>query len=439
MKLDFYLSGVKQAEFVDDETQLNLLVNGKSQPLTGPQTQRYTQQMQVPPASLHRYLQTPFDFSKSVITTAAGEVFQQTQSGTLWIQREHKPAVNLVVKNQQLVGFQITVRDTTAVIIQPGDESLTVLADWQAAHLLVTRPLAVATQFTALVPMHDQVKLATEVLLPADGQPTHSTILSRTPYGRQLFYADYQRFVQRGYAVVVQDVRGRNDSEGEWLPMAAERDDGRDTVDWIAAQPWSNQNVGMIGGSYGGYVQWAAASSGTPHLKALVSMVTAGGPFNDTIYKNGAPISGSLAWFFSTAEKHFHPENMQRNDWPQLLGIRPLENIPVVGLGHAIPGFTTFMTHPAYDDFMANMDWKTRAAAITVPALIQSGWFDDNGVGTTETIRVTDHYPAGKRKLILGPWVHSGNAQYDLGPIHLGEHALRADIDRNTFAGLTTF
>ena len=70
-------------------------------------------------------------------------------------------------------------------------------------------------------------------------------------------------FCPKGLCVVIQDVRGREDSEGEWLPMYYEVEDGDDTLSWIARQPWSDGNVGMTGGSYLGYVQWAAAASET--------------------------------------------------------------------------------------------------------------------------------------------------------------------------------
>ncbi|MGP3640963.1 CocE/NonD family hydrolase [Lentilactobacillus hilgardii] len=431
MQFDFYQSGIKQATFyVQDKT---IEVEGFQQPrsvLTKELDKRYQSKLHTSPQHFfEKYLFTPLDFSGNKLRTQNGEHFQKRQDGHLWIQRRQKPAVNLVVSDGKLVGCQIAVRNIIAVLIRPGYENLTVLKMWQDNHLLMQKPFPIASQTTQMVKMSDGTQLATEVFIPDDGQKTHPVILERTPYGREMYYDDEQRFVQRGYVLVIQDVRGRNDSQGEWLPMYYERDDGRDTINWLANQPWSNGNVGMIGGSYGGYVQWAAASSATPQLKALVSMVTAGGPFNDTIYKNGAPISGSLAWFFSTAEKKFNMANMQRNDWNDLMKVRPLSQIPVKGLGHEIPGFSKFMAHKSADAFMENMDWKTRSAQIHVPALIQSGWFDDNGVGTTEAIRATNHYPAGTRKLILGPWVHSGNAQYDLGPYHLGEHALRFDID----------
>lgn len=437
MNFDYYQTGIKEATFSVEDDQIRVRKNdGISdwQTVSGEVEADYTERLHFDLVkAIHELIDNPEVVAgiRTGVTfhTSTGAIYQPTTDEHLWIQREKKPAINLVVAAGKVVGLQVAVRNMGTVIIRPGFEKDTVLAEWQEQGMLVTDPFEIQPHYTKMVSMRDGVKLATEIFMPADGQAKHSVILGRTTYGRQLFYKDYERFVQRGFVVVLQDVRGRNDSEGDWLPMYYEREDGQDTVEWIAKQDWSNQKVGMIGGSYGGYVQWAAASSGTPYLKALVSIVTAGGPFNDTIYKNGAPMAGSLAWFFSTSERKFHPEKMLRNDWDELMKIRPLSMIPQVGLGHEIPGFSEFMKHKHYDEFLAQMDWKVRANNIHVPALIQSGWFDDNGVGTTEAIRATNHYTRGSRKLILGPWVHSGNAQYDLGPVHLGENALRFDID----------
>ncbi len=361
-----------------------------SQLLDKPANQQLTADMKVNPQQLFNEWQPEFEtgnFKQTTrFTTSWGAQYEPTSNEHLWIQRQAKPAVNLIINQQTLVGFQISVRNLTTILVRPGFEHLTILKQWEDAGMLLSKAHRLKRRYTAMVEMRDGVKLATEIFLPDNVDTPLSTVLVRTPYGRELFFHDEFRFVERGYVLVVQDTRGRNDSEGDWLPMYYEREDGQDTIEWIANQEWSNERIGMIGGSYGGYVQWAAASSGTPYLKALVSMVTAGGPFTDTTYKTGAPLSGSLAWFFATSERKFHPEKLIRDDWEKLMQIRPLSQILVEGLGHEITGFSEFMKHYAYDDFFENMDWKTRGDQIYVPALIQSGWYDDNGVGTTEAL-----------------------------------------------------
>lgn len=186
----------------------------------------------------------------------------------IWVQRGVKFPLDVVACRDEVIGFIKTRREGCLILVRPGYEDLTPLGEWhrpglsQAVH-------TVKHMGTFQVEMRDGVKLATEVYLPGDLLPGTKvpTILIRTPYGRTKFAEPELRFVFRGYAVVAQDCRGRGDSEGEWLPFVHELADGSDTLDWIAAQPWSNGKVGMIGGSYGGFVQWAAAGSGNPSAR----------------------------------------------------------------------------------------------------------------------------------------------------------------------------
>ena len=132
------------------------------------------------------------------------------------------------------------------------------------------------------VAMRDGVVLRADVLRPG-GDGRFPTLVYRTPYGahdgdRGLH--DVQRAVERGYAVVVQDVRGRYRSDGEFRPYEHEGRDGYDTIEWAARQPWSDGNVGTFGLSYPGAVQWLAAMESPPHLKAMVPAMTFSTPQN---------------------------------------------------------------------------------------------------------------------------------------------------------------
>jgi len=127
------------------------------------------------------------------------------------------------------------------------------------------------------VPMRDGVHLATDVYRPAAEGP-YPTIVSRLPYDKELpivnFSFDTLRAAQAGYAVVVQDTRGRYQSEGMFTPFADEATDGADTIAWAAAQSWSTGEVGMVGGSYFGATQWLAATQAPPALRAIAPFVT---------------------------------------------------------------------------------------------------------------------------------------------------------------------
>jgi hypothetical protein len=124
--------------------------------------------------------------------------------------------------------------------------------------------------------MRDGVRLRADVMRPAGPGP-FPVLVYRTPYDKEQERRDYTTFaraLERGYAVVVQDVRGRYASEGEFRPYQQEGQDGFDTIEWAAAQSWSNGAVGTFGLSYPGAVQWMAAVENPPHLKAMVPAMT---------------------------------------------------------------------------------------------------------------------------------------------------------------------
>jgi len=133
-----------------------------------------------------------------------------------------------------------------------------------------------------VVPMRDGVALRADILLPsAEGK--FPALIYRTPYGKQFALKEYKTFekaVARGYAVVVQDVRGRYASDGEFVAYQNEGRDGFDTIEWAAKQPWCDGNVGTFGLSYPGAVQWLAAVEDPPHLKAMAPAMTFSTPRN---------------------------------------------------------------------------------------------------------------------------------------------------------------
>ncbi|MGY0020462.1 CocE/NonD family hydrolase [Streptomyces sp. cg35] len=132
-----------------------------------------------------------------------------------------------------------------------------------------------------MVRMRDGVRLATDVYLPAsdEGAGTVPAVLVRLPYDKNSRYVYLDRvarlFTARGYAVVVQDVRGKFRSGGSTVPFLREPQDGYDTLEWIVHQPWSDGRVGMFGDSYYGFTQWAAVAAQHPALRAIVPRVTA--------------------------------------------------------------------------------------------------------------------------------------------------------------------
>ena len=367
---------------------------------------------------------------KEEFITSSGEQFSKRREEA-YIQRNKKFGKDLLYEQGKIYGVLMPGRDYTAVLAEDGKEEKTVLKAW--SNLSFQEIFQVKFHGTFFVETRDGERLATDVYLPireaGENVGKVPAVLVRTPYGKGNHAEMYYRFVQRGYAVVIQDTRGREDSTGRWQPNYYEVEDGDDTLNWIAAQDWSDGQTAMTGGSYLGYVQWAAAASGNPHLKAMLSSVCAGSAFADLPRRGGCFTSGMLAWAFAMSEQRMREDLMCREDWDDVLDLRPLETIPEKALGREIPFLTEWLKHEDMDEFWKKSSWKERYSGAPVPALIMSGWFDDNGMGTTEALDLVRDWPEGTWKAILGPWKHSGNAEYDLHGIPMGEDALRYDID----------
>ena len=135
--------------------------------------------------------------------------------------------------------------------------------------------------------MRDGVTLRADIYRPkAEGK--FPVLLQRTPYDKTGSLSFGVKAAQRGYVVIIQDVRGRFRSEGEWYPFKYESQDGYDTIEWAAALPYSDGKVGMFGGSYVGATQYLAAIASPPHLAGICPVVTASNYHDGWTYQGGA-------------------------------------------------------------------------------------------------------------------------------------------------------
>ena len=168
------------------------------------------------------------------------------------------------------------------------------------------------------VRMRDGVGLSTDIYRPSGDGP-FPTLLLRTIYDNQdpVYIEWTRRFVEAGYAVVMQDCRGRFDSEGPWEPYIHEAEDGYDTQQWIGAQPWCDGNIGMFGVSYLGFTQTQPAPLRSPYVKGLVPIASQQDNFGH-IYKNGALGLHASLFFGIIAGKTVHRSGFGLLDWEAL-------------------------------------------------------------------------------------------------------------------------
>jgi len=280
------------------------------------------------------------------------------------------------------------------------------------------------------VPMRDGVVLRAIVLRPnAPAGRRFPTLVYRTPYGASDALQDHSIFtraVDRGYAVVLQDVRGRYESAGDFDPYRQEGRDGYDTIEWAAAQPWSTGDVGTFGLSYPGAVQWLAAVESPPHLKAMVPAMTFSRPTN-FFYAGGLWDLSWPAWIWM----NIAPDVRQRRNLPGPLTPRDartawrsleaplLERLPITKvpeLKDVAPWYLEWMAHAPNDPWWTWADLTGRYGNTRAAVLNISGWHDEaygpegaltNYLGLVQARRSDQD---ARSFLILGPWVHGVDA-----------------------------
>jgi len=281
--------------------------------------------------------------------------------------------------------------------------------------------------------MRDGVILRADIRRPAGSGPFPALIL-RTPYGRagdpdELRFA--LRAVARGYAVMLQDVRGRHGSDGAFEPHRNEGQDGFDSIEWLAAQEWCDGRVGSFGLSYPGSVQWFAALEQPPHLLAMVPAMTFAS-LRDAVWPGGSFDMDWLRWALTDIAPDLRARGNlpgprtpaeAREQWERrraaLLDTLPLAALPELDSG---PEFLRqWLAHPPEDPWWGFGDLDDGAGAgygrVTAAALHLAGWGDDaftvagaianhQGLVAARTRRGA----AGRSLLVLGPWGHGVNA-----------------------------
>jgi putative CocE/NonD family hydrolase len=286
------------------------------------------------------------------------------------------------------------------------------------------------------IAMRDGVKLATDIYLP-QSKGKASVILIRTPYKKEMVEIQGRYYARRGYAVAIQDCRGRFGSEGVWEPFINEPKDGYDTIEWLAAQPWSNGKVGMIGGSYVGWVQWWAASQRPPHLVTIIPNVAPPDPFYNIPYEHGAFFIFGAIWWADVLESKATGDfsgvafsKIGEKRYGQMLRALPVIDLDKAVLGKENAYWRQWIAHPTDDDWWAPADFLHNLRDVNIPAFHQSGWFDGDGIGTKLNYLQMKEYGHPNQKLTIGPWGHTDTAARKIGDHDFGPQAV-IDLQRD--------
>jgi putative CocE/NonD family hydrolase len=296
------------------------------------------------------------------------------------------------------------------------------------------------------VPMRDGVRLCADLHRPAGPGPFPALIL-RTPYGRATDPAELRlarRAVERGYAVLLQDVRGRHGSEGEFVPHRSEGRDGYDSIEWLAAREWCDGRVGMVGLSYPGSVQWFAALERPPHLLAMAPAMTFS-RLRDAVRSQGVFDMDWLGWAYIVMAPDLRaraclpgPKGIARAeaDWRERIakGRDLRDTLPLLALPEldACMGFLRdWLEHGPDDPWWDFGDVAGRCAGVDAAVLHLAGWHDD---GFTVAGAMANHSELcsaraarglpPRSRLVLGPWAHGigavtgdiSSGQRDFGP-----------------------
>lgn len=269
------------------------------------------------------------------------------------------------------------------------------------------------------VPAEDGVNLATDVYLP-DGPGSFPAIIVRTPYHRVGHLGNATTFTSRGYAYVVQDCRGKYDSEGMFTPLVDEARDGQATIDWVANQKWCNGRIGLWGRSYLGIVQVPAASRGHEALRCIAPSVAPGSYFRDWLRYDGCfSLGNAVRWSLTHATCRNKP-TLDHFTWEEL---NHLPNPAAIAerVGFETPVLAEWARHDRYDDYWKQIDQCLMHDQIRVPGYHVGGWFDHLTRAQFEAYRnirdrgATDLARGGQR-LLIGPWGHTNTG--NTGPEH---------------------
>ncbi len=292
---------------------------------------------------------------------------------------------------------------------------------------------SILVQMDVPVPMRDGVCLASDIYRPNKEGPFPALVI-RTIYHKQAErYTKWtKRFVEHGYAVVMQDCRGRHDSEGKWEPYVHEADDGYDTHEWIGAQDWCDGNIGTFGVSYLGFTQTLPAVKSSYYLKAIAPIASQQDNFGH-FYVDGVFQLHIAINFMNMAGKTMKLGSTAFLNLDEVYRRLPLKSAldDIVDL----PFYRQAVEHYKFDGFWNHYGLRNRYRDVDVPAYFITGWYDNlvhegfkqftgwqSQASTSDARKLT--------KLLVGPWSHTNiGSDKPFGDVSFGSEASIDYID----------
>jgi uncharacterized protein len=308
---------------------------------------------------------------------------------------------------------------------------------------MILQGMNIKIMYNVPIPMRDGAILYADIYRPDDDKP-YPAIVNRTPYlkdgtGHLSGYVRAHRMAGQGYNVVIQDVRGTGLSDGVCDPAGHQTEDGYDTIEWVALQPWCNEMVGMVGESYHGFSQLAAAQSRPPHLKAICPFQTSWTKF-PAIYDFGVFSNVLYGWIYGRAlerekyiENTLSKEALEKMQYCMEHGEEQLKYLPLKDMPAAnIPGVPGLDFQNELLENIDNKEYLTKIGRVEgfedvqVPCLILTGWYDflrDKTIYNYVEFKKRGGSEACRdgTRLIIGPWTHGDQLSqyvdgYDYGP-----------------------
>lgn len=264
------------------------------------------------------------------------------------------------------------------------------------------------------ISMADGAVLLADHYSPRSG-PRRPTILVRSPYGRRGFFgATLARpLAERGYQVLIQSCRGTDGSLGEFVYARNEHSDGLATIEWIKSQEWFTGELGMIGPSYLGFVQWSVAADAGPVLRVLVPQITSSDVNHFRFQGGSLTLEAALGWSTLMTETaatgprlSFLLQQRQRERRLELAYRHlPLKEADQVVIGKPSSIFQEFLAHGPDDSHWQAIDYGARVSEVKAPIALMSGWYDiflDWQLKDYQRLRAAGNQPT----LLIGPWYH---------------------------------